>query len=141
MNSCQNSWERCYSSLRKTTASALCTRGWGVSNPMERSTWLIPSLRGYIYREALAQGYVSHMITIVVKRECFDRIGLFDLDFVVCDDDEFCLRLAKENRLGLVPEALAIIHDDGGEARLISNRVSSFLPNIHDRFRPGYGQG
>ena len=81
-------------------------------------------LQGYIYREALAQGYVSHMITIVVKRECFDRIGLFDLDFVVCQDNEFCLRLAKEYCLGLVPEALAIIHTDSSEVRLISNRVA-----------------
>ena len=81
-------------------------------------------LQGYIYRESLTQGYVSHMITIVVKRECFNRIGFFDVDFGVCDDDEFCLRLAKEYRLGLVPEALAIIYDDGGKERLISNRVA-----------------
>lgn len=72
------------------------------------------SLSGEIYKEALVQGYVSHMITVMVKRKFFDKIGLFDTQFTNCQDDDICLRLAKEYRFGLIPEILAIIHMDGG---------------------------
>lgn len=84
------------------------------------------SLRGSIYREALAQGYLSYMITIVVKRDYLERLGSspFDTEFVVCQDNDFCFRIAKLCRVGLVSEPLAIIHDDGGKDRLISNRVA-----------------
>jgi len=70
------------------------------------------SISGWIYKEALAQGYVSHSISMVIKRECFDKIGLWDDSFQVCQDDDICLRLAKEFRFGLVPEILAVIHLD-----------------------------
>jgi len=70
------------------------------------------SISGAIYKEALTQGYVSHSISMVVKRECFDKIGLWDDSFKVCQDDDICLRLAKEYRFELIPEILAVIHHD-----------------------------
>jgi len=72
-------------------------------------------LEGDIYREALAQGYVSHMITLVTRRETALAVGLFDTSFNVCDDDDFCLRLAKNGSFGLIKEPLAVIHVDGGD--------------------------
>ena len=71
------------------------------------------SLSGYIYKQALTQAYVSHMITMMVKKSCFDNIGWFDVEFDNCQDDDICLRLAKEYRFGLIPEILAIVHNDG----------------------------
>lgn len=79
------------------------------------------TLSGNIYKEVLAQGYLSHMITLVVKRRGFETAGLFDTDFVVCQDDDFCFRVAKNFKVGLVPKILAIIHDDGGGDRVIKN--------------------
>ena len=71
-------------------------------------------IEGDIYKEALTQGYVSCMITLMVKKECFHRVGLFDTEFSVCQDDDICLRLARYYRFGLNPEILAIVHNDGG---------------------------
>ena len=71
-------------------------------------------IEGDIYKEALTQGYISHMITLMTKKECFKKIGLFDTQFTVCQDDDICLRLAKEYRFGLIPEILAVIHNDSG---------------------------
>ena len=83
-------------------------------------------LEGSVYREALAQGYLSYMITIVVKKECLDQLGPFPFDpeFAVCQDDDFCFRIAKLCRIGLIPETFAIIHSDGGNERLIANKVA-----------------
>lgn len=69
-------------------------------------------LEGSIYKDALAQGYVSHMITMMVKRKCFDLVGIFDLNFTNFQDDDMCLRLSKHYQFGLIREPLAVIHDD-----------------------------
>jgi len=69
-------------------------------------------LEGSIYKEALAQGYVSHMITLMVKRKCFDLVGIFDPNFTNFQDDDICLRLAKHYQFGLIREPLAVIHND-----------------------------
>jgi glycosyltransferase involved in cell wall biosynthesis len=79
-------------------------------------------LQGSIYREALAQGFISHMISLVVRKDVFEKTGLFDTGFVVCQDDDFCFRLAKHYIVGLIPEALVIVHNDAGEERLITDR-------------------
>jgi glycosyltransferase involved in cell wall biosynthesis len=82
---------------------------------------LVPSkvstLEGRIHREALTQGYVSPSIAMLVRRECFDRVGLFDTRFSSFQDDDLCFRLAKEYAFGLVPEMLAVIHP-GADDRL-----------------------
>ena len=78
------------------------------------------NLEGFIYKEALAQGYISSMIALSVKKECFMKIGGFDVDFVVCQDDEICLKLAKYYKFGLIKEDLALAHCDGNE-RLTTN--------------------
>ena len=82
-------------------------------------------LQGSVYKEALAQGYLSYMITIVVKKESFDQLGAlpFDPEFTICQDDDFCFRIAKRFCIGLITTPLAIIHSDGGDERLIANKV------------------
>jgi glycosyltransferase involved in cell wall biosynthesis/protein-L-isoaspartate O-methyltransferase len=84
------------------------------------------SMSGHIYREALAQGFLSHMITIVVKRDVFATAGMFDTDFTVCQDDDFCFRVAKHFKIGLVQKVLAIVHSDGGEERLITSSKQNY---------------
>lgn len=84
------------------------------------------NIEGFVYSEALAQGYLSHMITIVIKKRSIDLLGdaPFDPSFSVCDDDDFCFRVTKCNKIGLIAEPLAIIHNDGGFERLTGNRIA-----------------
>ena len=70
---------------------------------------------GDIYAEALSQGYVSHMITLVTRRRLLFEVGLFDEEFEVCQDDDICIRLAKVTRFGLISEPLATIYSDAGD--------------------------
>ena len=65
------------------------------------------------------------MITLMVKKECFDKIGRFDTQFNNSDDDDICLRLAKEYHFGLTPEILAIIHNNHSNKR-VTGDVNDF---------------
>jgi glycosyltransferase involved in cell wall biosynthesis len=82
------------------------------------------NLEGDVYRSALTLGYLSHMITLVVKKECIKQIGLFDETLTVCEDNDICLRIAKKNQFGLIQKPLAVIHEDAGEKRLIKDRIA-----------------
>ncbi len=72
-------------------------------------------LKGNIYKEVLNQGYLSYMITILVKRSEIIKLlpEPFDPNFIYAQDDDFCFRIAKLCKIGLVEEELAIIHNDG----------------------------
>lgn len=70
-------------------------------------------LEGYIYKEALEQGYVTSPTTLSVKRNVAEKIK-FDFLNKVCQDDMYCLKLAKYHQFGVVKDVLGIIHTDSG---------------------------
>ncbi|MCZ4221806.1 glycosyltransferase family 2 protein [Pedobacter rhodius] len=47
------------------------------------------------YAEVLNQGFLSSMITITAKKEAVVAAGGFDLKYKICQDDDFCFRMAK----------------------------------------------
>ena len=55
------------------------------------------------------------MITIIVKKDVINELkpDVFDPEFVYGQDDDFCLRVSRICKIGLVKEPLAIIHNDG----------------------------
>ena len=81
------------------------------------------TLEGHVYPQTLAQGHLSHMGTIMVKRECFKRTRVFDINFTNHQDDDFCFLVAKHYKVGLIPEALAIEFNEGLADRVTDNRL------------------
>ncbi|MFA4646566.1 glycosyltransferase [Pyrococcus kukulkanii] len=53
-----------------------------------------PKARGNVYGHLLKDN-ITGTSTILVKRECFKRAGLFREDFVTCEDWDMWLRIAK----------------------------------------------
>ncbi len=94
---------------------AVYSRAWGCSDLGELREGYPFHLQGDVYKETLMQGYLSYMITIMVKKEIIDLLtpNPFDPSFVYGQDDDFCFRVAKNCRIGLIAEPLAIIHNDG----------------------------
>ena len=84
------------------------------------------TLSGHIYSEILAQGYMSHMITLMLKRSCLDVVGHFDPQFTVCQDDDFCFRVAKHNKVKLISKILAVIHSDAATERVITKAKQNY---------------
>jgi len=73
--------------------------------------WLVISrCRGYIYNSALEKCGLVPCSVLLVKRECFQRIGLFNEQLSACQDDDICIRLAKCYEFDLVPKPLVVFH-------------------------------
>jgi len=53
---------------------------------------------------------------LVVRREAFDRVGGFDTEIKVGEDWDFCYRVAREFKVGFVPEALVDYRSHGASA-------------------------
>ncbi|QIL40676.1 glycosyltransferase family 2 protein [Pedobacter sp. HDW13] len=64
------------------------------------------------YAEVLNQGYLSSMITITAKKEAVIAAGGFDLKYKICQDDDFCFRMAKLFSFKVITKELAIVHGD-----------------------------
>ena len=62
---------------------------------------------GWFFDRAIKRCIVS-VSTVLIKREVFNKIGLFDEDFPVCEDYEFWLRVALKMPVGLINEYLVI---------------------------------
>ncbi len=72
---------------------------------------------GWFFHRAIKLCVVS-MSTVLIKREVFDEVGLFDENFWVCEDYEFWLRVAIKMPVGLIKENLVI--KSGGRADQLS---------------------
>lgn len=85
----------------------------------------IPKKKGYIYKDLLIKNYVGTTSSLLIKRECFNKVGYFDKKLPCCQDYDFCIRLAKYYKFEYVPEALVkcSVHD---------NQISSNLDIMVD---------
>lgn len=85
-------------------------------------------LEGNCYKEVLEQGYLSHMGTLVTRLSTIRKAGLFDLNFTNHQDDDFCFRVAKIAKIGLIKTPLAVEHTDA------PNRVTGDRSDYADGF-------
>jgi glycosyltransferase involved in cell wall biosynthesis len=63
-------------------------------------------IEGYIFTELVNACLIS-TITVLVRKEVFEKVGLFDEKFVSGEDYELWLRIAAECKIGYVKEVLA----------------------------------
>ena len=90
-----------------------------IVNENDKHPWdIFKGLQGNIYKEVLIQGYMSPTITLSVEKKCFEKIGMFDTTLPACQDDDMCFRLAKEFKIGFIPEILADVYANS------DNRIS-----------------
>jgi glycosyltransferase involved in cell wall biosynthesis len=64
--------------------------------------------------------------TLIVRRAVIEDVGLFDESLLICEDTEFCLRIAEKWRLCYVRGAFTFKRRHPGR---ISSRIDGFLPN------------
>ena len=68
-----------------------------------------PKVRGEFLREILNRSFLPSP-TVIVKKTCFQSIGLFDENFTSCQDREMWTRIATQYQVEALPECLAITH-------------------------------
>lgn len=71
-------------------------------------TWTLEGANKY--PDVLNQGYLSSMISITAKRKVVMSINGFDLRYSICQDDDFCFRLAKRYSFKVIKKQLAHVH-------------------------------
>lgn len=72
---------------------------------------------GYIFKGCLEMCVVG-MSTVMVRKELFEKYGLFDEQLPCCEDYDFWLRVSTQEYFQLVPEPLTVKH--GGRADQLS---------------------
>ncbi len=83
---------------------------------------------GIIFSQSLELCAVS-MSTVMIRREVFQRYGLFDEEYPCCEDYEFWLRVSAREEFLLVDEPLTL--KDGGR----DDQVSTIYRTGMDKFR------
>ncbi|WP_293789521.1 glycosyltransferase family 2 protein [uncultured Pedobacter sp.] len=62
------------------------------------------------YPDILNQGFLSSMISITARKSVVKGINGFDLRYKICQDDDFCFRLAKNHSFKVIKKQLAHVH-------------------------------
>ncbi len=66
----------------------------------------IPNKKGNIYEDLLYINCVGGCSGVIVKKECFDKVGLFDKNFPVCQDLDMWIRIAKDYKFSFAKKGL-----------------------------------
>ncbi len=70
------------------------------------------------YSQALSQGFISSLITLSIKKEALLSVGNFDLRYTICQDDDVCMRLAKNYSFSLISCEIAKTGSSGDNMTL-----------------------
>lgn len=69
-----------------------------------------PTLRGKVYKKLLnGRPVASSASGVLIKRKCFDKVGLFDESLLACDDWDMWIRLAEHYEFDYADEELVKI--------------------------------
>jgi glycosyltransferase involved in cell wall biosynthesis len=82
--------------------------GWtGVDAASERILYQrTPTHRGEIFTVMLLQGWLAPTSSFLVRKECFEKAGLFDLEFDYGEDFDMWLRIARTFQFDYIEEPL-----------------------------------
>ena len=86
------------------------------------------------------------MVTVMVKKDCYDSVGLYDKDFLLCPDWDMWLRIELAGyRVGYLAEPLACyrVHDESVTSQLmarglINEERQRFLRKAFSRMKLGH---
>lgn len=98
----------------------------------------LPKERGMVYL-SLLRGEKDANVMALVRRECFEKNGVFDTSLPSCQDWDMWLRLSKDYAFDIVPEVLTVCHCHrtqlsgdffsiiGGRTRMVEKHRDAFL--------------
>lgn len=83
-------------------------------------------LRGKIIEQLLNENVISTQ-TMLIRKECIDKVGLFDEKSRLFDDYEFALRVAEQFKIGYVDEVLVDVTLSNDSISIISNDYEEYI--------------
>jgi glycosyltransferase involved in cell wall biosynthesis len=100
----------------------------------------VPTKRGDLSRELLRRNILGIPSTVLLRRECLERVGLFDEGIAFGLDHDLWIRVAQEYRFDFVPGIVAryTIHQRqlSNDAFVIAKGHADLLRKYGSRLRP-----
>jgi glycosyltransferase involved in cell wall biosynthesis len=87
---------------------AVSTGAWRINKSGKMIGFRIPFLRGNIFPKILEKNYIGNTSLVLVRKECFKKVGLFDEDLPAGEDFDLWVRLAKYYQFDYVREPLVL---------------------------------
>ena len=84
-----------------------------------------PQYKGNVYQRLLLGTILSSVSSVLVCKECFDRVGMFDETLTSCQDWDMWLRIAGQYEFQYVDEVLTRINMHGFQ---ISTNYAALIP-------------
>lgn len=78
---------------------------------------------GNIFPQLLSGNMIGTPV-MLVKKECFEKVGVFNENFPCMEDYELVLRIAKEYRIEFIPEVLMEVY---ANYQSVTNNLEGFL--------------
>jgi len=74
----------------------------------------VPKARGYVWQALLEENVIGTASSVIVRKACFDRVGLFDERFPARQDREMWVRISQHFQVEFLPDVLTIryLHSD-----------------------------
>lgn len=69
-----------------------------------------PKSEGYIYKKELIKDHVSPTSAVVVRKECFNRVGYFDENLPARQDYDMWIRISKKFKFAFINKPLVNIY-------------------------------
>jgi glycosyltransferase involved in cell wall biosynthesis len=66
----------------------------------------VKPFRGNVFNELLVTNFISNL-TVMVRREALSRVGMFDLKYVIAQDYDLWLRIARDYTIDFIEQPLA----------------------------------
>jgi glycosyltransferase involved in cell wall biosynthesis len=90
-----------------------------------------PTRKGEILKDLLLEAYLFPPVAIMIRRECIDRVGLFDETLPTCEDDDLWYRIAKAGyRFGCIEQPLCQYRTTPGSLGKDFGKLDRTMPII-----------
>ncbi len=101
--------EACVAALERESSYAACYHDYLMVDTERNKRYAIPhyEISGRIAKELFVENLGFHTSTVVARRECFEKIGMFDEELIRAQDWDMWLRLTEEYPILYVDETLA----------------------------------
>lgn len=93
--------------------SVVSTGSWIINESGKIIGFRIPSLRGKIFPKILLENYVGNCSKVILKKECLEKVGLFDENLPANEDFDLWIRLAKHFEFDYIEECLVLYRIHG----------------------------
>ena len=94
----------------------------------------IPTHRGNVYDSILARNILGGSTIPLIKKICFQKVGVFDEELPCCEDWDLWIRLSKHYDFDFVPEVLIKYYVHGEQISVDLNRMIMARQRLIEKF-------